>query len=206
MYYTNVSANSSGSYTYSFTLKLYMRCFSGRMFNNPTIVSVFDKATGSRVLDLNVQLSSQETISLTNPDPCISNPPTVCYEIGYYYFTLTLPGTADGYIVVGQVNYRVSGIANLSPGYNQIGATYTSIIPGTADGYASNNGAKFVGSDLVVVCANNRFSYSFAAEDQDNDQLRYYFCDAYRSSTGPVGVNGQAGNNASAPLSPPYQV
>lgn len=204
MYYTYSPASTAGNYIYSFTLKLYMRCNSGRSFNDPTIVSVFNKATGARVLDIDVPLSNQETISLTSPDPCISNPPVVCYEIGYYYFTVTLPGLPDGYTVAGQVNFRVGGIANLTPGYSQIGATYTAIIPGITDNAAVNNSAKFIGSDLVIVCANNRFSYSFAAEDKDNDQLRYFFCSAYRSSNGPGG-GGPGGNNATPPLSPPYQ-
>jgi gliding motility-associated-like protein len=208
MYYTYSPSSFQGSYIYNFTLKLYMRCNSGRSFNNPTIISIFDKVSGSRVMDLDVPLNKMETISLTTPDPCISNPPTVCYEIGYYYFTVTLPGLPDGYIVAGQVNYRVGGIANLSPGYSQVGATYTAIIPGTTQNLAANNSARFIGSDLVIVCANNRFSYSFAAEDADNDELRYSFCDAYRSSNGPSGGGGgfgNTGNNASPPLSPPYQ-
>lgn len=203
MSYTYNPSNSVGGYRYNFVLKLYMRCNSGRSFNDPTIISVFNKATGGRVLDLDVPLSNQETISLTSPDPCISNPPVVCYEIGYYNFTLTLPGLPDGYIVAGQVNFRVGGISNLAGGYSQIGATYTAEIPGLVDNSALNNSAKFIGSDLVIVCANNPFTYSFAAEDKDGDQLQYSFCGAYRSSNGPGGGNG--GNNATAPLSPPYQ-
>ena len=85
-----------------------MRCNSGRIFNNPTIISVFHKSDNSRVMDLDVALSRQEIISLNDPDPCISNPPTVCYEVGYYEFTLSLPPTSDGYIVAGQVNFRIS--------------------------------------------------------------------------------------------------
>ncbi|MCW3110732.1 MAG: hypothetical protein JWQ09_5238, partial [Segetibacter sp.] len=40
-------------------------------------------------------------------------------------------------------------------------------------------------------------SYSFGATDPDGDQLRYSFCDAYRSGTG--------GNNVMPPPQPPYQ-
>jgi hypothetical protein len=106
----------------------------------------------------------------------------------------------DGYTLASQVNYRISGISNLMLGYSNIGATYTCEIPGkkSAVNGPSNNSAKFIGSDLVVVCANNRFAYSFQAKDWDNDQLRYSFCNAFASGAANVG------NMASAPPSPPY--
>lgn len=179
-----------------------MRCNSGRVFNNPTIISIFNRSTGVRVRDMEVPLGQSEIIQLTDPDPCISNPPLVCYVVGNYNFVVDLPASPDGYIVAGQVNFRVAGIANLVDGYSQVGATYTAEIPGTGDvPDMKNNSAKFVGSDLVIVCANNSFSYSFAASDPDKDELRYSFCEAYRSSSGP---SGGFGNNASPPLSPPY--
>lgn len=200
MYYTYVGF-SNGMHNYNVTLKFYMRCNSGRSFNNPTVVSIFDKSNNSRVTDLSVSLSNQETIQISNPDPCITNPPVVCYEVGYYHFTVSLPPSAAGYILASQVNFRISGINNLQPGYSQIGATYTAQIPGTelsAEG-STNNSARFVGSDLVVVCANNSFTYSFAAEDKDGDQLRYSFCGAFRSGV----VAG--GNTPSPTVNPPFQ-
>jgi hypothetical protein len=204
MYYTYAGV-FNGLHQYRFTMKLYMRCNSGRSFNNPTIISVFNRGTGERQFDMNVPLSSQETIQITNPDPCISNPPEVCYDIGYYNFTVALAGNLQGYIVAGQVNFRISGIANLSPGYSQIGATYSAEIPGTAGSptHLENNSARFVGSDLVIVCANNPFSYSFAAQDADNDGLNYDFCEAYRSNT--QGGGGGGGGNAIAPQNPPFE-
>src|SRR5688572_10740425 len=78
MYYT-YAGFSNGMHNYNFTLKFYMRCNSGRAFNNPAIVSIFDKGSNSRVKDISVSLSKQESISISDPDPCITNPPTVCY-------------------------------------------------------------------------------------------------------------------------------
>ena len=166
-----------------------MRCNSGRQFPNPAIISVFDKVSYNRLKDISVGLSNQQTIQLTNPDPCITNPPQVCYVVAYYNFSISLPVTSTGYILASQVNYRINGISNLN-GSSQIGATYSCIIPGTTSGdnNQANNSAVFTGSDLVIVCAGNYFSYSFAAKDDDNDQLRYSFCSAYRSSN--AGVNG----------------
>jgi gliding motility-associated-like protein len=197
MFYTYLGL-SGGEHQYEVTLRFYMRCNSGRMFNNPSVVSVFDKATNQRLSSLSVPLAAQETISLNDPNPCITNPPRVCYEIGVYHFKLSLPGNQAGYIVSSMVNYRINGIDNLIAGYSQIGATYTAEIPGTGQvqNGSQNNSAHFVGSDLVIVCADNSFAYSFAAEDEDGDQLRYSFCAGYQS-----GTNSQGG----PPLSPPYE-
>lgn len=192
MYYTYTGTSGSG-YTYNVTLKLFMRCNSGRQFPNPAVMSVFNKGTAARIQDINVNISDRQTVSLITQDACITDPPTVCYEVAYYHFTVTLPGSPEGYIIASEVNYRIRGINNLAPGV-QVGATYTCDIPGTTN--AANNSAHFTGSDLVVVCADNYFSYSFAAQDFDSDKIVYSFCGAYQSSTG--GVNGVPAGN------PPY--
>lgn len=199
-YYTLLGI-SNGQYRYRITIKLFMDCFSNRQFSNPGIIGIFNKGNSNRITDVSVPLSTQETLNLTNAGPCITNPPAVCYRVGYYEFEVTLPASAEGYIIATQVNYRINGISNLSSGYSNIGATYSGEIPGTAshpDG-PNNSSAHFTGNDMVVVCANNSFSYSFAARDNDpNDELVYSFCDAYTG--GSVG----GGGNATPPNSPPY--
>ena len=196
MFYT-YTGSSNGQDNYAVTLKLFMRCLSGRQFPDPAIISVFDKFSNSRIEDISVELFNQQTIQITNPDPCITNPPRVCYEVANYHFIISLPLNHQfGYILASQVNYRINGISNLNG--NQVGATYTCEIPGAkpmADGHI-NNSAHFTGTDLVIVCAGNYFSYSFAAEDADSDPLRYTFCAAYRSSN--QGINGVP------PGTPPY--
>jgi gliding motility-associated-like protein len=197
MFYTLAGKEANGSYNYNFTLKLFMRCNSGRQFNNPTIIAVYDKGSGQRILQKSVYLTNSQTTQLLNPDPCISDPPNVCYEVGLYLFDLNLPPSSSGYIVSSQVNYRINNISNLQSGYANVGATYTAEIPGTTpvgDGPA-NNSANFVGNDLVIICADNPFQYDFSAVDADGDQLVYSFCEAYASGTGGMVV---------APPPPPY--
>ncbi len=197
MFYTFMGM-SNGLYQYSVTYKLFQRCGSGRVFPDPAIISVFDKTNNARVVDLNIPISSSETISITDPDPCITNPPTVCYEVAYYVFTISLPASAAGYVLASQVNFRINGINNLVPGSGNVGATYTAEIPGNSivSNAHQNNSAVFTGSDLVIVCANNNFTYSFAAEDPDpGDVLRYFFCGAYASTGG--------GGGAPQPTGPP---
>jgi gliding motility-associated-like protein len=196
MYY-HYNGIVNGEHQYVVTLKLYQRCNSGRQFPDPAIISIFDKTNSSRVRDINVPLNNINTISISTPDPCITNPPQVCYEVAYYNFIVNLPETAGGYVLASQVNYRINGISNLAGG--QRGALYTADIPGNNNSSTStapvNNSAFFVGSDLVIVCANNDFSYSFAAQDPDGDELRYSFCYAYESTNG--------GGGAASPTSPP---
>lgn len=199
MYYI-CTGLQNGEYHYAGTLKLFMRCNSGRQFNDPTIVTIFDRLTGAHIKDISVPLSTQEDLSYFNTNPCITDPPVVCYVVGYFYFAFSLPPSANGYLVSSQVNYRVANIDNLGA-YTQVGATYTAEIPGTANAPAEapkNNSAHFTGNDLVIVCADNSFSYSFAAADADGDVLRYSFCDAY------AGGGGGSPGNSQPPSAPPY--
>src|SRR5262249_41521532 len=78
---------------------------------------------------------------------------------------------------------------------------YTTEIPGTTEiaSAPQNNSARFTGSDLVVICANGPFNYSFAASDDDGDELRYSFCNAYVAGGGGRGADG------APPSLPPYQ-
>lgn len=189
--------SSGSSHNYAVTLKLFMRCNSGRQFPDPAIVSIFNKQTGTRVMDLNIPVTQRETLQLIPNDPCITDPPTVCYELAYYTFTINLPSSTSGFIIASEVNYRIRGIANISS--EQVGATYTADIPATnpvASGPA-NSSAVFTGSDLVVVCADNPFTYNFGASDGNGDRIRYTFCAAYNST------NAQGNNNPPGP--PPYE-
>lgn len=197
IYYSFVGI-SAGQYQYSITLKLFMVCNTTRQFPNPTYVSFFDKGTNVRMKDVSVNLARTELISLTPNSPCITNPPTVCYRVGYYNFNITLPASQDGYILSSQVIYRVDGMKNLVADYDRVGATYTAEIPGNAlvADAPANNSAQFTGDDLVVMCANNSFSYSFAVKDNDGDQLSYSFCNAYRETSGGFIEGG-------APTGPP---
>jgi gliding motility-associated-like protein len=199
MYY--IYAGMQGSnHVYRVTLRLLMRCGSGRLFPNPIIIGVFNNEGGARVADVPVPLASQIPLSLTTFNPCISNPPNVCFEVATYNFDVALPSNQRGYTLTAQVNYRVNGLANLAPGTSGIGATYTAEIPGLATGTGSeiNSSAQFTGSDLVIVCASSPFTYSFQATDADGDVLRYSFCAGYETNT------SGGGGQPMPPLSPPY--
>jgi gliding motility-associated-like protein len=200
MWYT-YEGFTNGKHVYNVYLKMYMRCNSGRQFPNPLYVSVFNKTTNERAEDVTTPLQRQETISITDHNPCITNPPQVCYVVAYYNFFLYVDPSENGYFVAAQINYRIANIDNLVPGYGQIGATYTAEIPGVSSNQddVKNNSAQFTGSDLVVICAKNSFIYSFAATDADGDELRYSFCNAYITNGG-----GGRGNDGAPATPPPY--
>lgn len=195
MYYTLVS-QSGNNYTYAVTLKLYRDPTSGAPLDANAAIAVFDRATNTMVWNSSIPMSNQTTITLSNPGPCIINPPFVSYNIGYYNFNVTLPSTQMGYIISYQRCCRVNTLTNVT-GSGSIGATYTAQIPGFEPNSSapSNNSPRFLGVDTVVICSGYPFTYNFEAEDPDADSLSYSFCDAY--------LGGAPGNAAPNPPGPP---
>ena len=189
MYYT-LTSQSGGNYNYHVTLKLFRDCNStGAQLDQFAPIAIFDKTNGTSVRTLNVSLARIVVLNLGSPSPCINNPPIVCYQVGYYEFDETLSASANGYTIVYQRCCRIAGINNVSAS-SASGATYIAEIPGinSLPSAPANNSARFVGTDTVIVCASNVFTYSFAAQDDDGDQLNYFFCDAYEggSTTAPA--------------------
>jgi gliding motility-associated-like protein len=209
MFYTYVGF-SNGNHQYQVTLKQFRSCFTpNRQFADPITIAIFDRRNHTRIRDISVPRTQERQISDVSSDPCITRAPNVCYFEGYWTFTVSLPPNEGGYLLVSQVNNRINGIENLMLGYSNIGATYTAEIPGGT--YAANSSAHFTGNDLVTICAENRFSYSFGATDANTvDELRYGFCEAYMttgysppgSGGGFGGGGGSQGSNP--PVPPPY--
>ncbi|MBM3415479.1 MAG: T9SS type B sorting domain-containing protein [Bacteroidetes bacterium] len=205
MYYTYLG-QTGANYDYRVTVKLFKDCNCTNCANLDAQIGMaaFDKSTGTMVWSNgSVALAQIVTLSLNSPDPCISNPPVVCYQVGYYVVDISLPASVNGYIVSFQRCCRISGISNLT-GSGGVGATYSVEIPGTSllATAPQNNSARFVGSDTVIVCAGNPFTYSFAAVDADGDQLSYSFCTAYLGG-GQTGVPPAQNSPIPFPPAPP---
>ncbi len=208
IFYTFVS-QSGNNYTYQVTLNLYRDYYSNGAQLDPTAgIAIFDKGTGTMVWSNNsVPQQKQVDLNLTAPSPCISNPPTVRYQVGYYVFSVTLPGTPNGYIIAYQRCCRIIGINNILGNSASVGATYTAEIPGTAQlaTAPANNSAHYFGADTVIVCANNSFCYNFGAVDPDvTDSLVYYFCSAYSGGGTGGPANGPNSPTPIPPSPPPY--
>lgn len=206
IYYSFVSVNGN-MYTYNVTLKLFRNCGTvGAPLDAAAAIGIFDKTNNVMVWNQSITRTFSEELRLRTPGPCITNAPTVCYEVGYYEFTVTLPASTQGYTVAYQRCCRINGISNLSSSGGQ-GATYTADIPGTniVSDAPKNNSARFMGEDTVIVCGGYPFTYSFAAVDEDpNDVLRYEFCNAYLGG-GQTGSGGGPNTPApNPPVAPPY--
>ena len=202
MFYTFLGM-SDGQYQYHVTLKLFRDCYSqGAQLDASAGIGIFDKTNSALIWQQMVPRTKIDRLELSYPGPCITNPPVVCYQVGYYEFDVSLPASVNGYTIAYQRCCRINGISNVNNS-GSTGATYTAEIPGnlllaTAP---ENNSAVFTGRDTVIVCGGYPFTYSFGAADPDGDQLRYSFCEAY--------LGGSSGNNAAAsspfpPATPPY--
>lgn len=210
MYYI-YNGFSNGTYNYSVTLKLYRDCFSaGAKLDPSAAIAIFDNTNGSMVWKQSVAMvGAPTTLQLSTPGPCITNAPQVCYEVGFYQFDVSLPGTPGGYTIAYQRCCRINGISNVVSS-GSYGATYTAQIPGTSPKASGpeNHSARFVARDTVIVCGGYPFTYSFAAKDSNTtDVLRYSFCSAYEGGgqdNSPLG--GPNTPTPNPPTTPPYSL
>ena len=199
IYYEYLGPGSSANTVkYKITVKQYLDCDSrGLQRDQEVFVGIFNNATNqlTRQIQINFSGSENPRIDLLWINPCISNPPDVCYFIDRYETTVDLPSSTTGYTLAVQRCCRIAGIVNVI-GSNNIGVSYTTSIPGTINGinFEKNNSPKFVQRDTVMVCYNGNFTFDFGATDEDGDSLTYSFC--------PGLVGGGSGNNASRPGAP----
>ena len=108
VYYTLVS-QSGNNYTYQVTVKLYRDCFSTGAQLDPSVpISIFSNATNTSVWAQTIPQTQAVKQNLGSPNPCIQNPPTVCYDVGFYTFNVTLPGSPSGYTIAYQRCCRIA--------------------------------------------------------------------------------------------------
>lgn len=194
IYYSLVS-QSGNNFTYTITLKLLRDATAfGPQLEATQVIAIYEKGSNALVRRDTIIKTFFGTITLANPSACLINPPVVKYDIALYDETVTLPGSANGYIIVSQRCCRVGGIANVASS-SSTSATYVAEIPANAmlANAPANNSARFLGIDTVIICAGYPFTYNFGASDTDADSLAYNFCNAY--NTGAPGT---------PPPPPPY--
>lgn len=186
---------SNGMSNYRITLRLFRDCASlGPVLENePVTVGIFSNATNSNVTNLSLpRIAPVTSISLnTAKFPCLVGSVNVCYEVGIYSATITLPDNVAGYTLSRIGCCRIDNISNLSIA-SSVGSNYITRIPGTAVlPFGHNNSPQFFVRDTALVCARKSFMLDFGAQDSDGDSLSYSLCTAYASAGGS--------NNAAPP-------
>jgi len=171
---------------YRITLRLFRDCSS----NGPVLeienVTVGVYANNLLVNTLPLPLiNGIRTISLNTTNfSCLVGNVRVCYEIGIYSATISLPDNIPGYTLSRIGCCRVDRISNLSQPLN-VGSNYVTKIPGTANLTTGHNSSpQFFIRDTALVCANKSFTLDFGATDPDGDSLTYSLCDAYSAGNG----------------------
>ncbi|HVI46577.1 MAG TPA: PKD domain-containing protein [Chitinophaga sp.] len=208
--YYKFIGQTGNMYTYRVSLKLYRICGKGeRIAEMPTTVylAAFDKGNNQLTGTYTVNRSAFEEKRLTQFDPCIVNPPEVCFQVGLFETDITVPLNNAGYVVAFQSCCRETFLANVvseripGGGPNDLGtgATYFTELPGSNNNALGNSSPVFNKEEATLICADRKFVYDFSASDPNGDQLTYEFCSAYKggSTTDQSGIPPAAVN-------PPY--
>ena len=190
--YLGAGANPNTS-KYRITLKQYTECeLSPGQSETTAPFTFFNASNNAQVLSVTVPITQNFTINNCNSvlcQPCINNPPAICYRIRVFELVIDLPNTPSGYIIAYQRCCRIINILNLQAPSNGFGETWTVKIPGTTIVNAEkNSSAIFSQNDTAIICSNNAFTFDFSATDIDNDSLVYSFTPAY---TGGGQTGGQ---------------
>lgn len=185
---------TTGKSDYKITVYVFRSCVNNGPM--PSAIGIYDAVTNAPATVINTLANAfvlTNTANKTSFDPCINNPPSICYQIYTYSTTVSLTDNVNGYIIAAEDANRIAGIVNITNS-SSTGISFTATIPGTISGtdYHVNNSPYFEFKDTAIICYSTNFSYQFAATDADGDSLSYAFGD---------GLNGASGSTA-----PPYKV
>jgi len=198
-YKYNGSGSSSGTSNYTITVTVFFSCTTAGP-RDAVYLGVFNASTDALVASKSISTTASTTVSKTSFSPCMSDPPSICYEIYTYVYSLDLPNITAGYILAVQDAYRTAGIINISSSSSD-GITITANIPGTINGtdYHTNSSPSFAFNDTAIICYNGNFTYLFSAMDNiDGDSLSYGF------GNGLNVTNASGQTSSAAPGNPPY--
>ena len=197
-YTYNGPGAATGWSNYTFTVTVFFSCTTSGPKDN-VYLGVFDALSGNTIISKQIFTTTTRTVTKISVNPCMTNPPTICYQINTYVYTADIPDNPGGYILAVQDALRVDGIVNIS-GSAGSGITMTATMPGTINGkdYHTNSSPTFLFKDTAIVCYQGAFSYQFEAIDTDGDSLSYSFGNG-------LNVPGASGSTStSAPSAPPY--
>ena len=121
--YLGRSSSSSNAGNYRIKLRLYRDCFAEPQFSQ-TVNIVLYELPSMTALSFTVPIFRREDVVLKSPDPCIGNPPVICYEVAIYEVDVpNLPFKPEGYVVAQQSCCRIQDITNIYSLGRGVGAT-----------------------------------------------------------------------------------
>ncbi|MDX2135425.1 MAG: gliding motility-associated C-terminal domain-containing protein [Saprospiraceae bacterium] len=166
-----------GNNQYEITLTVYRDCYTGvPWFDNPAYVAVYN-AEWNKVgptYQFALNAASNDTLSISLDNPCLTVPPDVCVHRTIYKRTITLEYSPGGYTLVYQRCCRNNLIRNTPDPLN----TGISIVAEIRDDalLQCNGGATFNSWPPVAICINEPIDFDHAATDPDGDSLVYRLC------------------------------
>ncbi|MBL0144832.1 MAG: PKD domain-containing protein [Chitinophagaceae bacterium] len=168
--------------------------------DNPIIGIFVNTPPYSRFTNIILNKTGQPQINLSYYPPCLTNRPSVCYQVNTYTGTVDLPNNSQGYRLAYQNCCRATArnVPNNNPlsTSNQHGAAYEATLPGTNLLPAGNNSTAIVRlKDTALICYNSQFSLEFGADDSDGDSLSYQFLAAYDGGSFPSGDDTREPDN-----------
>jgi gliding motility-associated-like protein len=197
-YIYNGAGATSGTSSYTITVTVFFSCTAAGP-RASVYLGIFNASTDALVASQDISTTTSATVTKTTYSPCMSDPPTICYEIYTYVYTVDLADISAGYVLAIQDAYRTDGIINISNSGSD-GITINATIPGTISGidYHANSSPSFIFKDTAIICYDGSFTYPFSATDPDGDSLSYAFGDGLNVSSASANTSG------SVPASPPY--
>ena len=193
----------AGTKQYRITLKLFRDNNGGGAAMPSTVfIGIFNNnITPIAGSPFSVNQTNTSLVPVAPPPICMTNPPTINYNVGTFELILDLPDNTLGYTAAYQTCCRIFPLQNVAtanqPAQGE-GVTYSCTIPGTNQLPVGNNSSPQFITELAAVCKSNSFIFDFSAVDPDGDSLAYSFCNAFNrgASTASGNVN---------PTTPPYQ-
>lgn len=131
---------------YRITVRQYLDCSStGAQIDAQVYLGIFNRLSNTLVTTITIPRSGTDNPNKTTYDPCLTNPPPVCYRIDRYITEVDLPNTTEGYMLSVQRCCRIANITNVGALSSTIGISYTNNIPGTINGtsYVKNSSPVF---------------------------------------------------------------
>src|SRR5258708_17013102 len=89
-YKYNGAGSTSGSSNYTVTITVFFSC-TAQGPRESVYLGVFNASTDSLVASKRISTTTATTVTKQYYSPCMSNPPTICYEIYTYVYSLDLP-------------------------------------------------------------------------------------------------------------------